>query len=720
MPTSDSVPSSSGLAHPHWSERGWIRALRGGRGRPLGLLVLAVLLAGLWYGDSPPLNLVRLAAFDAYQVLWPRTRVSAPAVIVEIDEDSLARHGQWPWPRTLLASLVSRIAAAGPAAIGIDVLMPERDRLSPDALPALLPGLDRDLAARLSRLPSNDTILASTLRGLPVVLAVAGLENPAATATMVPGRLAPMRIVGPDPAPYVRHWAALLRSVREIDDAAAGHGLVSVDLEAGVVRRLPLIAAAGERLVPAFGPEMLRVASRTPALAVRVGRGVEAVGIGDLSIPTQRDGSVWIHFARSDPARFVSAARVLSGAVDPARFERKLVLVGVTAIGLSDYRATPVADRMTGVEIHAQLLEGIFDQDLLSRPRFIPGTEASALAVSGFLLVLLVPRVGPRKSTALFLVLTGAMVGLGALGYLRFRILFDAASPTVALGVLFAVMLGATLAESDSQRRALRRELARQREAALKLAGELDAARRIQMGILPNPAVVFANERRVHFYAFLEPAREVGGDLYDFFLLDDERVFVLIGDVSGKGMPGCLFMAVSKTLCKSSALRHAGDVGRLMREANTEIARDNGEGLFVTAWAGVVNARTGELSYCNAGHEAPYILSPAGLPPRRLAEGGGPPFCVVDDFPYETASYRFSPGEGLCLVTDGVTEAVNRAGEFYGRERLADLLARRAPDASADEVGEAIRRDVDRFTAGVEPSDDLAILAFRWHGVSER
>jgi adenylate cyclase len=682
--------------------------------------VLAVLLALLWSGDSRPVRPMRLAGFDRYQSLWPRTRVSAPAVIVEIDDESLARHGQWPWPRTLLAQLVSRIAAADPAAIGIDIFMPERDRLSPASLLTLLPGLDRQVVALLSRFPSNEAILAQAIRGHPVVLAVAGLEGPTDAATATVGRLAPMRIVGPDPLPYVRRWTTLLRSVREIDDDAAGHGLVSVDPDAGVVRRLPMIAAAGQRLVPGFGPEMLRVASDTPALGVRVGNGVEAIGIGDLSIPTQRDGSVWIHFGRSDPARFVSATRVLAGAVDPSRFERKLVLVGVTAVGLSDYRATPVADRMAGVEIHAQLLEGIFDRDLLSRPRFILWAELSALAATGTLLVLLVPRLRARQSAALFLVLSGVMVGLGVLFYLRFRVLFDATSPTLALGILFATMLGAALAESDSQRRALRRELDRQREAALKLAGELEGARRIQMGILPNPAVVFAHEPRVQFYAFLESAREVGGDLYDFFLLDEDRIFVLIGDVSGKGLPGSLFMAVSKTLCKSSALRHAGDVAQMMREANAEIARDNGEGLFVTAWIGVVNARTGELSYSNAGHEAPHLLSSAGGPATRLDAGGGPPFCVIEDFPYEAASHRLSPGDGLCLVTDGVTEALNAAGEFYGRSRLDDLLGRLAPGAPADQVGEAIRHDVARFAAGVEPSDDLAIVAFRWNGVSGR
>jgi adenylate cyclase len=708
VPTTDSTSPPGGPARAHWSERGWLRALRGRRGRPFGFSVLAALLFLLWSGDSRPVKPLRLAGFDLYQTLCPRKPVSAPAVIVAIDDDSLKRRGQWPWPRTVLADLVSRIAAAGPDAIGIDILMSEPDRLSPRDL-ALSPSLDRTLAELLSRVPSNDTILGHAVQGRPVVLAVAGLESPTDTG----GRLAPIRRFGPDPMPYVRRWIGLLRSVSEIDRAAAGHGLINVDLDAGVVRRLPLIAAAGQRLAPGFGPEMLRVAKGAPGLTVRVGRGIEAVGIADRVIPTQRDGSVWIHFGRSDPARFVSADDVFSGTVAPERFKSKLVLVGVTATALSDHQATPVADRMAGVEIHAQLLEGIFDGDLLSRPPFTLEAELIALAASGLLLVLLVPQLRAWNSAALFLALSAAMLGLGGLFYLGFRILFDAASPTVALGILFAAMLGVTLAE-------VRRELDRQREAALKLAGELEAARRIQMGILPNPAVVFAGERRVDFYAFLEPARQFSGDLYDFFLLDDERVFVLIGDVSDKGLPSSLFMVVSKTLCKSSALRYAGDVGLLMREANAEIARDNREGLFVSAWAGVLNARTGELSYCNAGHEPPYLLSPAGGAAKPLAEGGGPPFCVVEGFPYEAASYRLAAGEGLCLITDGVTEAQNAASEFYGRQRFEELLARLRPGAAVDEVGETIRRDVDRFAAGVEPSDDLAILAFRWRGVSGR
>jgi len=712
-----SSPAPAAVDTPAWLERAWVRALRGARGRPLGLVLLIALVALMLRPELAPTRLLRLAGFDAYHSLLPRARASAPAVIVAIDEASLAHHGQWPWPRTLLARLVKTIAEADPAAIGIDILMPEPDRLSPGRVPALVPGMDRDLAERLLRLPSNDAALADALRSLPVVLGLAGLDAPEPTATASGLRAPPVRAFGGDPGPFVKRFVAALKSVDEIDAAAPGHGLLSLDLDAGVVRRIRLVAAVGPTIMPTLGIEMLRVARGEPAVSVRVGpRGIEAVGVGDLLVPTQPDGSVWLHYSRHDPARFVSAGEVLSGRADPRQFARKLVLVGATALGLSDYPPTPVAERMPGVEIHAQLIEGILDGDLLFRPGVIVWAEMAILLVGGLLFIWVVPALPVRTSAALLLLVIGLLVALAVLLYLMFHILFDAVSPAVALGGLFTVMLSVTLAEAEGQRRALRRQVELQREAAARLAGELEAARRIQMGILPSAAAAFPGERRFDLYAFLEPAREVGGDLYDFFRLDEDRILLLIGDVSGKGLPGSLFMALAKSLLKSIALRRSGDIGAVMREADREISRDNAEGLFVTAFAAVLDARTGEVEYCNAGHDAPYLLPRRAETLGRLDGEGGPPLCVVDDFPYAAVSYRMRPGEALCLVTDGVTEATSVGDRFYGRERLAALLAALPPGAGVREVGEAVRADVGRFAAGVEPADDLAILVLRWNG----
>jgi serine phosphatase RsbU (regulator of sigma subunit) len=264
----------------------------------------------------------------------------------------------------------------------------------------------------------------------------------------------------------------------------------------------------------------------------------------------------------------------------------------------------------------------------------------------------------------------------------------------------------------------LRRQVEQQREAAARLAGELEAARRIQMGTLPRPSVAFPGETRFDLYARLDPAREVGGDLYDFFLLDGDHLFFMIGDVSGKGLPGSLFMAISKALYKSTALRRHGQVAAMMREADAEISRDNAEGLFVTVLAGILDARTGALEYCSAGHEPPVLLPRGGRALQRLQEGGGPPLCAVDDFPYTPAVRQLEAGDTLVLITDGVTEAADPAGALYGRARLEAVLSGLGAASSTTEVGEAIGRDVAAFTGGAEPSDDMAVLVLRWLGNS--
>src|SRR5262249_24321815 len=163
-------------ARAPWAERRWARALRGRRGRPLGLLVLAALLLLVVFPEVPGIRQIRRACFDAYQSVAPRVTRSAPVVIVAIDEVSLRRHGQWPWPRTSLAELVDRVPGARPVPNGVDTLRPEPDRLSPHHLADVIEGMAPELAGALRSMASNDTVLAEALRGRRVVLGVAGLD----------------------------------------------------------------------------------------------------------------------------------------------------------------------------------------------------------------------------------------------------------------------------------------------------------------------------------------------------------------------------------------------------------------------------------------------------------------------------------------------------------------------------------------------------------------
>lgn len=688
--------------------------------RWLGLVVAAVVAAIALVG-SPAQRKLQLAGFDIYQTVAPRKVQSQPAVIVAIDEKTLSEQGQWPWPRTSLARLIEAIAAAAPAVIGVDLLLTEPDRLSPGAIALSLPASEALTRERLLALPSNDAVLAQAIARAPVVLGIAGMPQVTAFSLRAP----PFRMMGGELLSPLSSFAGVLTSLDLIDKAAQGRGLLSADFEGAVVRRMPLLASVAGTPTPGLALEMLRVATDTPAIALSIDQGAAArVAVRGYAYPVAADGQAWIHFSKRDPGRFVSAADVLSGRTERARLEGKLVLIGISGLGLLDYQTAATGERMPGVEMHAQLLEMMFDNTPLLRPRWIAALEWLVFGAGCALMIWLVPAIAPRRALGLGVAVIGVPVLCGWGLFLGGRVLFDAATPALNLALVFGTLLALSLIEANRREQLLAREVQRQREDAARVAGEFEAARRIQTGILPRPDALRA-DTRIEIAAEMTPAREVGGDLYDFFPLDARRLFFLIGDVSGKGLPASIFMAVSKALYKSSALRGATGatdlvlIGELMTVANAEVSRENGEAMFVTLFAGILDLDSGTLAYCNAGHDNPHLLSPDGGM-ARLADGDGPPLCVIDDFEYHGGSTRLGRGDLLCMVTDGVTEAMNQAQDLYGGERLLQVLkAAQQHDLDAVRVLALVRDDVAHFVAGADPADDLTLLMLRWNGRAE-
>jgi adenylate cyclase len=608
--------------------------------------------------------------------------------IVAIDERTLAEHGQWPWPRSRLAALLDRINAAGPAAIGLDLLFPEPDRYSPATLAGLLPQLPADVSRRLRRLPGNDEIFARSLRARPTVLAVAGMDE-----------------IAPSSEPPIVHYESRLASIPGLARSATGQGLISAGSLTRVVRHVPAVARVQGTLVPTLGLEMLRVAIGAPPVSLSpLPGGLLQVGVGELRIPVQPDGTLWLRYSPHDPRRFVSAAAVLDGSADPEFLRSKLVLIGVTGLALVDHVATPLGERVPGVETHAQLIEQVFDRVRMVRPAWAAWLEAGLLAAAGGLLVVVVPARRVRVSLGALLALLAA-IALAALGAFAQGILVDYAWPAIGVGLVFAVLLAASLSEADRQRRALR-------EAAARAAGELAAARRIQMGLLPDLGSLSRSLPALEIAGFVEPARTVGGDFYDCVPIDASRVYFVVADVAGKGMPAALFMALSKAVLKSAAARKL-DAGALLSEAAAEIDRDNPEQLFVTAFTGVLELSSGELEYANAGHEPPYLLAP-GERPRRLPHAGGPPLCTIAGYRYRAERLRLPRGACLCVVTDGITEALDERSELYGASRLEGVLQRLAPENAPGAVLEALRGDVKRFAGNAPLADDVTLVALRW------
>lgn len=666
-----------------------------------GLTMLSLLLA-LHAAYTPAHRTLQLTLLDAYQKTWPRERKSAPAVIVAIDEASLAKYGQWPWPRSELARLVNAIGALKPAAIGIDMLFPEPDRhggngTAPEGT-------------------TNDLLFATALRDNRAVLAIAGTV---AEGTNPGGSFPPVRIEGSDPlllTPLLPQFRSVIRSTPVLDRAAAGHGVISADAQDGITRNIPLAVAVQDAIAPTLALEMIRVAAAEAAVRVRANTdGLLSIGTGDIAVPVDAGGRAWIRYSRHDPERFVSAVDVIEGRVDPARINSKLVLVGLTGLALVDYPATPLDSSVPGTEIHAQLIENIFDGEHLTRPRWARTAELLALALCGALFVLLTPMVRPWMALTGAVAIIAALAGIGAGAFRLGGVLLDVASPAVALMLVFMITMAGKLIETERQRRRLRETLQAEREAAARLAGELEAARRVQTGLLPDPALLLAAEKRCDIAAWMAPAREVGGDLYDFFKPSADRLSFMVGDVSGKGLPASLFMAISKALCKSAALRNGGSTARILTESNAEIARDNPEAMFVTAVLCSLDLQIGALQYANAGHDAPLLIDSRGRL-TRLDQAGGPPLCMIDDHVYPDAAHALAAGDTVLLYTDGVTEAMDSDNRLYGRERLCRVLETLPAGATCADIIAAVREDLKRFGAVERLADDITLLALRWLG----
>lgn len=250
-----------------------------------------------------------------------------------------------------------------------------------------------------------------------------------------------------------------------------------------------------------------------------------------------------------------------------------------------------------------------------------------------------------------------------------------------------------------------------------RIESELRIARDIQMGILPKIFPPFPKRPELDVFATILPAREVGGDLYDFFFLDENRFCFLIGDVSGKGVPAAFFMAVTKTLIKVVAEREP-DPGRILTKVNDDLAADNESCMFVTLFLAILDTRDGQVAYANAGHNPPLLLR-AGLPPAWIESMEEPMAGAMPDVEYGTGSLSMAPGDAILLHTDGICEAMNTRLILFSEARLLETAAVHAEKSTTDLI-RAISGAVTDWADGAEQSDDITMLAVRYLGHDKR
>lgn len=485
--------SLSGQKQPFW--KGWMRHT------PAWVAGLVAITASavIGYTRPPVLETLSLSIFDTYQRAQPREYIQSPVRIVDIDEESLAARGQWPWPRHHVAELVSKLEQAGAQAIAFDIVFAEPDRTSPKRIAKILAenpeavGTFDDVAV----LKDHDELFVEALAKAPVVAGVILTNAPTSSNAEFENKVG-YAFGGSDPKESLPTYRGIVANLPDVTEAAAGLGNISLRGDKDrIVRRVPLLSRFGDKILPALSIEALRLAQRTSTILVRGNDGsgegggapgIAAVKVGNMSIPTNGIGEIWIHYTEQQPDRFVSAASILDNELsdDALRtlIDGHIILVGTTAPGLRDVIATPLEPIEYGITVHAQAIEQIILGAFLSRPDWAPGAEFLAIILAATILVITVSRADALWGAVLAIALIAIANALTWMAFTNYGWLVSPIYITISLILSYMVTTGwqffSTAQEKARVRDAFQRYLSPQMveqiaddPSSLKLGGEM-------------------------------------------------------------------------------------------------------------------------------------------------------------------------------------------------------------------------------------------------------
>ncbi len=438
-------------------------------GRLSTFLFLFFLLT-LQLEDPGIMQLIRARVFDFYQQTRPRpVPENSPVIIVDIDEKSLAELGQFPWPRSVLAQMVSKLSEAGVSAIGFDVMFPEEDQTSISKVITRVPEnvVDPATRKRLSTSPTNDQIFAEAIAASSkVILGTNSTDQPMKYEGDPPSVSFVTR--GDDPAPFLDRNPSLVRPIPVLDNAAAGWGLLSLSQKFfdGIVRQVPMAVAVGGKLNPALTLEMLRVqlGAKSYIISTDARAGVSGITMRNIrtkeshEIKTDANGQVWIYFRPHSTFQnsYISATDIINGRVPKENLEGKLALVGTSATGLFDLRSTPLDAVLPGVEAHANILENVIFKQQLTRPPTAPLMEFATTFIVGMIIMIVTPMAGARIGVMTFFAIAGGLSWYSWNAFTSHLELYDPTFPIFVALFFYSFLTYAGYTHEEAQRKQVR------------------------------------------------------------------------------------------------------------------------------------------------------------------------------------------------------------------------------------------------------------------------
>ena len=657
-------------------------------------LILLSLLIFLKILNPAFIKSVSYLSFDLYQKVFVEKKDS-DVVIIDIDEQSLGKFGQFPWNRRVFAKILDQLNIHNPKAIGFDIFFTEKDKQSPEAIIKSY-GLIPSDVADIQNLKSPDDIFSEKLKESKSIIAVLGSNVPSHSNY---DRKAKARFLskGGDPKDFTYSYPHSIGSLEKLEKNVRGLGSISfLDQLDGIIRSLPLIVQFDKKIYPTMGLEMVRVGSKQKNIYVELNEvGIQRISARPHKVESDPNGIIWIKYKKSNKDQFISAGDVYDGKFQSDFFKDKYVLIGASAQGLFDLVKTPLGVTIPGVEVHANVIENILDQSYLVRN---PNTYIFELIFSiiiALLTFVLSQKIKPKYSLSIFFGNILAIIIIGFSIY-KFRSeLVDFSYPIFIVTLTFLTGLYFRFIEENKM------ALANLQKEA-KLLKERELAAGVQKSLFPDISK-FEN----FIFAKNVPARDVSGDYFDVVRSTPEEYFFTLADVSGKGVKAGMYMAKASSIFRTlTNLKFP--LEKVVFGVNNELVEAKFKGMFVTAVFGKLNIKTGELVFINAGHES--ILTFDENKNYEYIKSEMPPIGIVKYFTESMVkSNTINLKEKTFVVyTDGVTEGYLKNGEELGAEGVQKIINEMS-QVTPKSIVEAIEKELNWGAEKLR--DDITCMA---------
>ncbi len=661
----------------------------------IAYLVILILLVSLKINNPSFVKSISYLSFDLYQKIFTLNKNDSDVIIIDIDEKSLGKFGQFPWSRSVFASILEKVNKDQPKAVGFDIFFTEKDKQSPDEIIKSYNLIPTDVT-ELQKIKGHDEIFGEQLKKTKSVTAVLGSPVPSYSSY---DRKAKARFLskGGDPKEFTYSYTYSIGSLEQLENNVKGLGSISfLDQTDGIIRSLPLIVKFNNEIYPTMGLEMVRVGNNQKNIYIEMSDiGVNRISARPYKISSDPNGIIWIRYKNPIKSQYISASSVFEGKFPDNFFKDKYVLIGASAQGLFDLVKIPLGLTVPGVEVHANVIENIIDQSFLIRNPNTYIFELLFVFIVSVLTFLISQKIKPKYSLSIFFSSLIIVIIIGFSMFLFRSELVDISYPIFMLTITF--LTGLYFRFIEENKIALSNL---QKEA--KLLKERELAAGVQKSLFPDISK-FEN----FIFAKNVPARDVSGDYFDVVRSTPEEYFFTLADVSGKGVKAGMYMAKASSIFRTlTNLKFP--LEKIVYGVNNELVEAKFKGMFVTAVFGKINIKTGELIFINAGHESILLFDENKN--YEYIKSDMPPIGIVKYFTETMVKSNTInlKDKTFVVYTDGVTEGYLKNGAELGAEGVQDII-NKMTDITPKTIVEGIEK---QLNWGAEKlRDDITCMA---------